>query len=75
MTFHRAHLHAPLVSRLYITYEEAMSSFSNWMAAVAQAFSQWIEALGPGRSCIPGAAPHGACTLLGHGAWYHGARP
>ena len=42
-TFQRAPLHALLVSRSYITYEEAMSSFPHWMAAVAQAFSQWIE--------------------------------
>ena len=42
-TFQRAPLHAPLVSRSYITYEEAMSSFPHWMAALAQAFSQWIE--------------------------------
>ena len=41
--FQRAPLHALLVSRSYITYEEAMSSFPHWMAAVAQAFSQWIE--------------------------------
>ena len=32
-----------LVSRSYITYEEAMTSFAHWMGAVAQAFSQWIE--------------------------------
>ena len=42
-TFQRAPLHALLVSRSYITYEEALSSFPLWMAAVAQAFSQWIE--------------------------------
>ena len=42
-TFQRAPLHALLVSRSYITYEEAMSLFPHWMAAVAQAFSQWIE--------------------------------
>ena len=42
-TFQRAPLNALLVSRSYITYEEAMSSFPHWMAAVAQAFSQWIE--------------------------------
>ena len=41
--FQRAPLHALLVSRSYITYKEAMSSFPQWMAAVAQAFSQWIE--------------------------------
>ena len=42
-TFQRGPLHASLVSRSYITYEEAMSSFLHWMAAVAQAFTQWIE--------------------------------
>ena len=42
-TYQRAPLDALLVSRSYITYEEAMSSFPHWMAAVAQAFSQWIE--------------------------------
>ena len=41
-TFQRALLHAFLVSTSYITYEEAMSSFPHWMAAVAKAFSQWI---------------------------------
>ena len=42
-TFQRAPLHAPLVSTSYITYEEAMSSLPHWMAAMAHAFSQWIE--------------------------------
>ena len=42
-TFQRAPLHESLVSRSYNTYEEAMTSFPHWMAAVAQAFSQWIE--------------------------------
>ena len=42
-TFQRAPLHALLVPRSYIAHEEAMSSFPHWMAAVAQAFSQWIE--------------------------------
>ena len=42
-TFQRAPLHALLVPRPYITYEEAMSSFPHWMVAVAHAFSQWIE--------------------------------
>ena len=44
-TFQRAPLHALLVPRLYIAHEEAMSWFPHWMAAVAQAFSQWIEFL------------------------------
>ena len=39
----RAPLHALLVSTSYITYEEAVSSFPHWMAAVARAFSQWNE--------------------------------
>ena len=42
-TFQRAPLHAVLVPRSYIAHEETMSSFPHWMAAVAQAFSQWIE--------------------------------
>ena len=42
-TFQRATLHALLVSRSFITYDEAMSTFPQWMAAAAQAFSQWIE--------------------------------
>ena len=42
-TVQRAPLHALLVSKSYITYEEAMSSFPHWMAAMAQALSQWIE--------------------------------
>ena len=42
-TFQRAPLHALLVSRSHITYDEAMSSFPHWMAAVAQAFSEsWV---------------------------------
>ena len=41
-TFQRAPLHALLVPRLCIAHEEAMSLFPHWMAAVAQAFSQWI---------------------------------
>ena len=41
-TFQRAPLHALLVPRSYIAHEEAMSSFPHWLAAVAQAFSQWI---------------------------------
>ena len=40
-TFQRAPLHALLVPRSYIAHEEAMSLFPHWMAAVAQAFSQW----------------------------------
>ena len=73
-TFQRAPLHALLVSRSHITYEEPMSSFPNWMAAVAQAFSQWIE------SSMTHDYPafrerSGVCTVLGHGAWYHGAGP
>ena len=35
-------LHALMVPRSYIAHEEAMTSFPDWMAAVAQAFSQWI---------------------------------
>ena len=42
-TFQRAPLHALLVPRSYIAHEEAMSLFPHWMAAVAQAFSQWIR--------------------------------
>ena len=42
-TFQRAPVHVLLVSKLYIMYDEAMSTFPQWMAAVAQAFSQWIE--------------------------------
>ena len=41
-TFQRAPLHALLVPGSYIAHEEAMSLFPHWMAAVAQAFSQWI---------------------------------
>ena len=41
--FLRAPLHALLVPRSYITHAEAMSTFPLWMAAAAQAFSQWIE--------------------------------
>ena len=42
-TFQRAPLHALLVPRSYIAYKEAMSLFPHRMAAVAQAFSQWIR--------------------------------
>ena len=42
VTFQRAPLHALLVPRSYIAHEQAMSLFPHWMAAVAQAFSQWI---------------------------------
>ena len=41
-TFQRAPLHALLVPQSCIAHEEAMSLFPHWMAAVAQAFSQWI---------------------------------
>ena len=41
-TFQRAPLHALLVPWSYIAHQEAMSLFPHWMAAVAQAFSQWI---------------------------------
>ena len=37
--FQRAPLQALLVSRSYITHGEAMSTFPQWMAAAAQAFS------------------------------------
>ena len=37
-TLQRAPLHALLVSRSYITHDEAMSTFPQWMAAAAQAF-------------------------------------
>ena len=42
-TFQRAPLHALLVPRSCIAHEEAMSLFPHWMAAVAQAFNQWID--------------------------------
>ena len=42
VTFQRASLHTLLVPRSCIAQEEAMSLFPHWMAAVAQAFSQWI---------------------------------
>ena len=41
-TSKRAPLHALLVSRLCIAHGEALSLFPHWMAAVAQAFDQWI---------------------------------
>ena len=41
--FQRAPLHALLVSRLYVTHGEAMSTFPHWMAAAVQAFSAWLE--------------------------------
>ena len=41
-TFQRAPLHALLVPSLYIAHQEAASLFPLWLAAVAQAFSQWI---------------------------------
>ena len=41
-TFQRAPLHALLVPQSCIAQEEAISLFPHWMAAVAQAFSQWI---------------------------------
>ena len=31
------------MSRSCITYDEAMSTFPQWMAAAAQAFGQWIK--------------------------------
>ena len=31
------------MSRSYITHDEAMSTFPQWMAAAARAFGQWIE--------------------------------
>ena len=43
--FHRALLHALLGFRSYITHNEAMSTFPQWMAAAAQTFGQWIESL------------------------------
>ena len=42
-TIQRAPLHALLVPWSCIAREEAMSLFPHWMAAVAQAFSQWIS--------------------------------
>ena len=42
-TFQRTLLHALLVPRSCIAQEEAMSLFPHWMAAVAQAFGQWIS--------------------------------
>ena len=41
-TFRRAPLHALLVSRSCVEHDEALSLFPHWMAAVAQAFDQWI---------------------------------
>ena len=41
--FQRAPLHALLLSRSYITHNQAMTTFTQGMAAAAQAFSQWIE--------------------------------
>ena len=41
--FQRAPLHALLVSRSYIAYNEAMSTFPQWMAAAAQALSAWLQ--------------------------------
>ena len=74
--FQRAPLHALLVSRSYITQDEAMSTFPQWMAAAAKAFSRWIETLGsPRLPRIPGAVPYGVRAVLGRHLWYHGARP
>ena len=41
--FQQAPLHAILVSRLYVRHNEAMSMFSQCMAAAAQGFSKYIE--------------------------------
>ena len=41
--FQRAPLHALVVSRSYITPNAAMSTFPQWIAGAAQAFSKWIE--------------------------------
>ena len=41
-TSQKVPLHALLVLRSYIAHGEAMSLLPHWMAAVAQAFSQWI---------------------------------
>ena len=41
--FQQVPLHGLLVSRSYITYDEAMSTFPQWMAAAAQAFNAWLE--------------------------------
>ena len=75
-TFQRAPLHALLVPRSYIAHEEAMSSFPDWMAAVAQAFSQWIGSrMASGLPCVPGVVLRGIGAVMGHGAWYHGEGP
>ena len=67
-TFQGAPLHALLVPESYIAHEEAMSSFPHRMAAVAQAFSQWIG------SRVT-RDPRGVGAVMGHGAWYHGEGP
>ena len=41
--FQRVPLHALLMSTSYITHNEAMSMFPQWMAAAMQAFSPWIQ--------------------------------
>ena len=41
--FQRAPLHALLVSRSCIMYDKVMSTFPQWMATAAQAFSPWLE--------------------------------
>ena len=43
VTFQRAPLHTLLVSKSYITHNQAMSTFPQWMTAVAQTFGQWIQ--------------------------------
>ena len=73
-TFQRAPLHALVVSRSYITYDEAMSTFPQWMAGAAQAFSQWIESWLAQDYPSFWERSYGVCTVLGRTAWYHGTR-
>ena len=75
-TFQRAPLHALLVPWSCIAHEEAMSLFPHWMAAVAQAFSQWLSSwVAREITELRGLVPRGVGAIVGPGAWYHGGKP
>ena len=74
-TFQRAPLHALLVPRSCIAHEDAMSLFPHWVAAVAQAFSQWIGSWVARDITAFREWSRIVRAIVGPGAWYHGEKP
>ena len=72
-TLQSAPLHALLVSRSYIAYEDLVLPLDGGGGTGLQLMDRVLDA--SGLSCVSGAVLHSVCPVLGHGTWYHGAKP